>query len=573
MLPKVVWAGEPSQSLIDEITVDIRRTVDFFAETFAVETDFSETTLLLFHTIEAAVAHEEGGAEPQVGNGADWLRARLTHGGQASGWSWGFYMMTCAWQSPEPQPCRHKAIETLVHEWVHVLQTQLAAGEEWRVSPKWMLEGVAMWTEGLLPSELHTVPLELKRERRLEETSRTSVRLQTVEGWNGQWPYRMGPVAVDRLVERSGVDSPLEFYRSMHPQITGKERKWVQAQTWHEAFEAAFGSTVTAFYDEFETWRETLMIPAQRYDYDRGDVTLAGMIRGNSGTSPSGFRVNAARTVDGNQVSTERATAVDQDGAFSLDLAPGTMQRVWFTRDDCSLWLTDDGLTASRPQPGQHRDLDTRNLSNLELTLPEGACQNKVRVDVLKLRDDDRRIEISLNSEDGQQWISSQPSSANSYSVYATEDSRYRARVLVGGCILWYHPGGLGASIRDAALLELSERPVSIEARIPDDLCARAISGQLVTEDGAPVTDVTLWTGGPGPTSGFSSTDVNGKFTIAVPESGDYSLYFRVDGCVIQYKTTGATADSRQATLITIADSDVTGIEFRVPTDPASLCN
>ena len=71
---------------------------------------------------------------------------------------------------------------------------------------------------------------------------------------------------------------------------------------------------------------------------------------------------------------------------------------------------------------------------------------------------------------------------------------------------------------------------------------------------------------------GGTFSDTNGDFTITVPDSGDYSLGFRVDGCTIRYSSSGATTDRHQATRINVEDEDVTGIEFRVPADPASLC-
>ena len=191
---------------------------------------------------------------------------------------------------------------------------------------------------------------------------------------------------------------------------------------------------------------------------------------------------------------------------------------------------------------------------------------------MLRLRDDARRIEISLNSEDGQHWISAQASGADSHSVSVPEDGRYRIRVLVGGCHLWYHHRGLVASHQDAALLESSERPVSIEARIPVDLCLRTINGRLVSEDGSPIPQATIFAVR-GAASGHALTDSNGDFSITVPDSGSYTLHFTHDGCFVSYTSSGATSDWRSATPFEVDDEDVEGIEFIVPNDPASVCN
>ena len=573
--PNVVWAGDVPQSLKDKITADIRRTVDFFAATFAVETDFSETTILLYHSIDAAVEHDESGAEPRIGNPPGWLRNQLTHGGQASAWRWGFYMPTCAWQSPAPQPCRSKSVETLTHEWFHLLQTQLAASDVWRVSPTWMTEGSAMWVEWLLPAESRTVPYERDRKWRVDQVARTSVRLQGVEDWNGSWSYLMGPVAAERLADLSGNEALTEFYRSLHPQIIGKEQRWERAPSWNEAFETAFGLTPSAFYGDFAAWRETLPAPARRYDYNQGDVTLSGTLRDHSGSPANAFRLNAAPYIDGfvSVGSQQRRAIVDTNGAFSIDLAPETTQRIWLTRDGCTLWLTDSGLTEEQPQAGQYRDLDTRDLPRLNVTLPEDACENELRARVLKLRGDDRRVSVGLDSDSGH-ISGTQHRGEDTYSLSVPHPGHYRVLVRVGGCNLWYAAGGLVATREKPDPIELGDDLVSLKVRVPYDLCVRQISGRLIDTDGAPLSGVWL-AAYEGWKYGGTFSDANGEFRITVPDSGVYQLSFgtQFDDCRIRYSSSGATTVLHQATPISVEDQDVPGIEFVVPADPAGLCN
>ena len=68
--------------------------------------------------------------------------------------------------------------------------------------------------------------------------------------------------------------------------------------------------------------------------------------------------------------------------------------------------------------------------------------------------------------------------------------------------------------------------------------------------------------------------NADGEFSVTVPDDGDYvlSAYFAEEDCWVQYSTSGPTTVWDEATLITVADADVTDIEFVVPTDPASLC-
>ena len=578
MMPTVVWAGDVPQSLQDKITTDIRDIIELFAEQFGVESDFSETTILLYQNIEDTIAHEASGAEPQTGRGVDDLRHWLTHRSNSSVYPWGIHMITCAWETPRPQPCRPRAIDTLIHEWLHVLQYQYGAvaAQGPKVSPAWLGEGQAMWVQWLLPADLQNVPYEIDRARRVADVARTSVSLQSLEQHSHKWAYFHGPLAAERLAEVAGATAHIEYMRRFQPQIIGKERRWVQTPTWREAFVAAFGITPAAFYEGFAAWRATLPQPRERYDYDPDDVTLTGTLHHHDGTPAAGYRLNAVQYIDGSPADIERGTVVNEDGTFSIGLASQTLQQLWLTRDGCTLWLTDDGRTTTMRDARAHRLLDTRNLPRLNLELPAGACSGSgatsIEVEVLRLRGDDRRVDVDANSEDGRQWFRAAPSPTGPYSVFAPEAGRLRVRVLVGGCGLWYHPGGLVASNQDAALLELSERAVSIEARIPDDLCDQTISGRLVTLGGSPLGRAWL-SAGRGPAWGGAFSDSNGEFTITVPDSGDYSLWFGVGGCTIRYSSSGATNDWHQATRIRVEEQDITGIEFIVPNDPASVCN
>ena len=573
MMPKIVWVGDVSQSLRDEITGDVRTILDLFAEILAVESDFSQTTILFFHDVDAAVKHEESGAEPHFGYPPEQLRTVLMHNHQAATTLWGFYMSTCAWRPPIPESCLHRSAETLAHEWFHMMQNQFTVGEGWRASPTWIAEGAAMWLEGQLPSELKLSSYENDRDRRLEATARTSVKLASLEDRNDRWPYQIGPIAIERLTELSGADAILEFDRRLHPQIIGAERRWLRSLSWHEAFEAAFGLSVPDFYGQFAAWRETLPSPRLRYDYDHGDVTLSGTLSGSDRSRVTGFQLTAATVRDEFVESNPRTTFVDEDGAFSIDVEPETMQRIRFTRDGCTLWLTDNGLTTRQPEAGHHHDLDTRKLPKLDLTLPEGACENELRLSVLPLRGDERIIEINLNSEDGQRWITSRTSVAGTYTAFAPESGNYRVRVLLGDCPLWYTSAGLGASRPDGQLLGLGKQPMVIDTRVPYDLCLRQASGHLIREDGEPARGVELFMS-VGPTYSWGTTSVDGSFNITVPDAGDYALSFwsEAGGCRIIYAASRATSDWSQATAITVADDDITGIDFVVPNDPASLC-
>lgn len=482
-------------------------------------------------------------------------------------------MPTCGWQPSCPSHGRQNGpIQTLTHEWLHHLQGQLSALQGWRASPVWMIEGPAIWAELQLPTGRRNTPSDTERKSLLTGVARTTATLQSVERPYTQLAYRLGVIAAERLAERSDTDAHVEYNRHLYPQTTGKERRWVITPTWQDAFQAAFGLTAAAFYEEFAAWRETLPTPARRYNYGQADATLTGTVHYHSGSPAAGFRIEAKANVDGFNVDLARTTIVDAAGNFSIEVAPETMQRIQITRDGCTLWLTDDGLTDTRPAAGEYRDLDTANLPRLNLKVPVGACgEASAQVEVLRLRGDDRRVHVGLLSDSEHIWGKPQHY-GDTYSLSASRPGPYRVMVRVGGCDLWYAPGGLVASGEDADEIDLSEDLSALDLRIPHDLCVRQISGRLINVDGAAISRVWLTASGDG-MSGGAHPDANGEFAITVPDSGAYSLSFGVDGCWISHSSSGANADWRQATRISVEDESVTGIEFVVPADPAGLCN
>lgn len=572
MMPKVVWVGDVSESLRAKISADIARVVDFFAEAFAVESDFSGTTLLFYNGVDAVVEHAESGAEPTFSSPPKWLRGSILSGRTGQAEPWGFFMSVCGWQTPVPEPCHRRTTETLTHEWFHVIQGQLSARAP-QASPTWINEGAATWAEWQMPAELRNSSASDDREWRRDRVARITQPLQSAEdGYHG-WEYDLGALAVERLVEQSGLDAQIEFNRLLYPQIVGRERLWSQGLAWQGAFEAAFGITAAAFYEEFAAWRETLPAATQRLNHNPNDVTLSGTLRHSNRSPAKGFVVVAEAYEDDVKVGIERATVSDEQGEFTLYLEPETMQRIRLKHAGCRLWLSQNGLATTSPQPGQYRELNTRSLLRLNLTLPEGACENELRAHVLRLRHDQRSMQVLLVDHATHDWSHMALGPSGSFVIFAPEPGAYRVQVHLAGCRMWYTSTGLVASSQGADVLDLAGERVSIDFRIPHTLCQREISGRIVDEDGDPVAGV--WPQAiNGHISSWAQTNPSGEFTFTVPVSGDYVLSFWTSsGCRVNYSTSGATPELGQATQVTVADEDMTGIEFVVPADPASLCN
>ena len=330
MMPKIVWVGDISESLQEEITADIRRVLDFFAEEFAIETDFATSTVMIYSDFDAAVEHERAGERPSFGYTPEWLLSSLTSGRTAQGRPWGFWLSACGWISPIPEPCVGRTYETLAHEWFHLFQEQLSAGRDTWISPVWMTEGAATWAELQLPTELRSEgPADDVSRWQLELVKRYTTPLESSGNtYAGGWNYILGAFAVEQLIDIAGFDAAFEFNRQLYPQVVGRERLWEQGDTFEDAFQAAFGLSTTQFYRQYAAWRDTLPKPSQRSNYSPNDVELSGSLHFSDGSPATGFVVLAEPYEGELPAGIERATVVDDEGNFTLEVAPNTTQRI-----------------------------------------------------------------------------------------------------------------------------------------------------------------------------------------------------------------------------------------------------
>ena len=153
--------------------------------------------------------------------------------------------------------CKDRSL-VLAHEYVHVLQHELAAGAPW--GPQWLSEGVAVYGEALQRALIEqglTANAGLA-ERRREEVAILANRdeipalrsLERVADPAERIHYRLGFLAADWLAQRTGAEALLDYYRRLP-----------SAERWQAAFEAAFGLGVDDFYETFEGYLAALLQP------------------------------------------------------------------------------------------------------------------------------------------------------------------------------------------------------------------------------------------------------------------------------------------------------------------------
>ena len=166
-------------------------------------------------------------------------------------------------------------LETIVHEYVHVLQQKLTSDRGSHLGPKWMLEGgaeygVYLYRGFLGPPKSVGITRQSRICRGVAGTPEDVTREMAI-GDSPSWvlehntqPYTMGTLGVAFLAEHLEVDDGLTSkLLSLH----GLEKYYyVVSQTgnsrevdfdWERAFKDAYGISVSDFYEAFNEWSKS----------------------------------------------------------------------------------------------------------------------------------------------------------------------------------------------------------------------------------------------------------------------------------------------------------------------------
>ena len=147
-------------------------------------------------------------------------------------------------------------MKVISHELLHTYQNELSelspASESHEVpeaGPRWLREGIAEYLAYKSLSEGGILSYESERNSRIVIDAKTVDKplseMEKQEGYRGvSGAYNHFLIAAEFLAKNSGESNLLDFYRLQNKNTT-----------WQEAFEKAFGMTVTQFYDLFEEHR------------------------------------------------------------------------------------------------------------------------------------------------------------------------------------------------------------------------------------------------------------------------------------------------------------------------------
>ncbi|MYE07130.1 MAG: carboxypeptidase regulatory-like domain-containing protein [Chloroflexi bacterium] len=299
-------------------------------------------------------------------------------------------------------------------------------------------------------------------------------------------------------------------------------------------------------------------------DADQCRWRVAGTLIGPDNQPLSGIEVRAQRDGSSSSVRTET------DGSFSfVATRPGAHQLSVFL-GGCRLYRGADGL-AGTEQHAAPVAVVNRDITNIRFQVVEDPCTRitgwlldqdgeAIRNNPVNVVADDQRLEVRTDS-------------TGRFRVGLTRAGQLYVYSWLDGCLLYFGDQAATGKWHERKIIDLSERDVSgLRFQLQPDMCTLRISGKFLNADGSPRTDT--WVGASGESGrGGDWPAGDGTFSFAVPGPGVYNMWVTVEGCEIYYAGHGKTGAKSETRSFNLTRADVTGVEFRLPEDPASVCN
>ena len=266
--------------------------------------------------------------------------------------------------------------------------------------------------------------------------------------------------------------------------------------------------------------------------------------------------------------------STDTGGVFEIAVPLPDLYRlsIWLDEHDCRVYYRRGDPAGSWNQATQ-ANIEDRDVSGLKFQLVDGLCSLKITGQLL----DSNGVPIPdvsvwANSDDGGHGSAGTDSDGR-FSVAISEPGRFRVAARIDGCTVFHRRGGVTSLWDRATLVRVSSKDVSdITLQLADGMCERRISGRLLNPDGSP--HANQWVRASGRQgSGGAHSGADGSFAFAVPASGTFLLETDFAECRIRHSNRGPTEHWNSAAQIRVSNADVTGIEFRLPEDPATFCD
>lgn len=291
---------------------------------------------------------------------------------------------------------------------------------------------------------------------------------------------------------------------------------------------------------------------------------VAGTLAGPDDLPLAGLQVRAHGRGGATSVRTEL------DGSFSfVAIRPGPFQLSVYL-GGCRLYWSEDGPSTNAEQAAEISVLN-RDVSGLRFQVLKDPCTRITGWLLHSSGEGIKHVDISAVADDYR--AGARTDATGRFSVALTAAGVYGLETWINGCFLYYGNDGATGMGRERKTVSVTEHDVSgLLFQLQPDMCTLRISGRLLNADGTPRTD--NWIGASGESGrGADWPAEDGTFSFAVPGPGVYDMSVTVDGCEIYYAGNGKSGAKSERRSFTITSSDITGIEFRLPQDPASVCN
>ena len=620
MMPEVVFAGQIPNFRKAKVNADIRSVMDFYAEQFGLEADFSDILVYIPTSARQLILAQDSHSQlPEEmlsesrENRLSFLRDRWS---SAAGWAspghWfeppHMVIKQELWGSSNPvRGGIHFGRSVTAHEYMHVIQHQLhGVGLGINRPPNWFVEGAAEWVEDALIYATDGLPWD-RLQADARRWSQGNPALITIEQ-STDLPYGVGRAAAHLLAESAADDSLIELYRVVAGNNIGSHQQWKSWPTWDDAFHEVFGISIDDFHHRFEEWRggnrgggthghahsppflsgRVLARGALQSQLDRVRIIVKGELDNGLGTY----------SYDWVQVGRQFDFPVERNGTYLLAVEYGDPPCIaYYSKNGAVQEIADAHTVEMRGATLPGLDLvlsDDTCSSRLEGTLLTEGGQPLVGVPVTVKTNQDRVI------HEGQflpETTTSTTKIDGSFSVFVPlselrlgdSDIHFRLRDDCGvrmvsrnslyqeslrwapGAEVQYVPQVLTPDWDDFVLGTL-EGPPDLRIEINDEICTYRIEGQLTRDDGKALSQEQIRISYEREAGWSWSTEVHedGSFALTVPDEGLYFLRVSLDGCHMYYRDDGFAGSRELATPIEIAGDDAVGVRFKVPAGACS---
>ena len=295
------------------------------------------------------------------------------------------------------------------------------------------------------------------------------------------------------------------------------------------------------------------------------EYRLSGVLLDASGNGLADVRVTAI----GDAGHSTALTA--EDGKFSISVPIAGSYQVNANLDGCFVYYRQGG-TVTRRRDADAVEVASVSVPYIRFQVDGGFCVHKISGRLIGASGEGLGdVRVQFLADGG--GTETHTESDGAFAITVPRPALYRVRADLDGCFIYYRLDGVATSHGNGYQVDAREQSVSgVNIQLPDGICEHAIRGTLVDSAGRGVSGIWLSAQTQENDTGVI-TDADGGFAMHVQSDGQYRLRAQVDSCGIYRRDEGATTDWNDATTVIVSGEDATGILFRLPQDPAGLCD